>query len=344
MRDDLTTTLKPEGLERLLQLWSAFDDIKGAAQKLGDLEGHQIQVQTRRLEEKIDAFEPAVTLIGQIKAGKTALLNSMLGTPGFLPSDVNPWTSVVTSLHLNARNRPKDTRALFRFFDEEEWDRLVSTGGRLGELAQRVGFEDEYEEIRQQIDHVREKSRTRLGKRFEMLLGTSHRYDELNPDLINRYVCHGGWTGEPDQSQGQFADITKIADLYLDLPGYPNGLCLRDTPGVNDTFMMREQITINAIRDSRLCIVVLSAHQALSTMDMALLRLIASVDARDVVVFVNRIDELDDPTTQVPEIAESFRRTLKKQRILGAECACGYARFDARALAREFAEMGAQRF
>lgn len=307
--------IKPEGLEQLNALWGTFDALMDATHRLGEIGGEAAQRQTKQLEERVEAFEPTVTLIGQIKAGKTALMNAMIGQPGFLPSDVNPWTSVVTSIHLNSRRRPENTRALFRFFDEDEWDRLVSTGGRLGELAARVGFEDEQAEIRDQVAAMREKSRARLGKRFELLLGTSHRYDAFNSELIDRYVCHGGWEEDDDATQGRFADITKMANLYLDLEGYPTGLCLRDTPGVNDTFMMREQITINAIRDSRICVVVLSAHQALSSMDLALLRLIANVDPEDVILFVNRIDELDDPARQVPEIAESFRSTFRRHNI-----------------------------
>lgn len=307
--------IAPEGLEQLNALWRSFDDVKAALAKINDVGGEDAKKQADRIANKIDSFEPTITLIGQIKAGKTALINSMVGQTDLLPSDVNPWTSVVTSLHLNSRRRPEGTKALFQFFDEEEWDRLVSTGGRLGELAQRAGFNNEKDEIRAQVVAMREKSRERLGKKFELLLGTSHNYDMLNKDLIDRYVCYGGWEDEEDTSRGRFADITKLANLYLDLPGYPSGLCLRDTPGVNDTFMMREQITINSIRDSRLCIVVLSAHQALSTMDMALLRLIANVDAREVVLFVNRIDELDDPANEIPEIEKNFRQTLKKQDV-----------------------------
>jgi len=308
--------IAPEGLEQLNALWRSFDDVKSALSRIDEIGGDDIKKQTSKIANKIDSFEPTITLIGQIKAGKTALINSMVGQTDLLPSDVNPWTSVVTSLHLNSRRRPEGTRALFQFFDDEEWDRLVSTGGRLGELAQRAGFGNEKDEVRAQVVAMREKSRARLGKKFEMLLGTSHNYDMIDQDLINRYVCYGAWEDEEEtNARGRFADITKLANLYLDLPGYPTGLCLRDTPGVNDTFMMREQITINSIRDSRLCVVVLSAHQALSTMDMALLRLIANVDAREVVLFVNRIDELDDPANEIPAIEKNFRETLKKQDV-----------------------------
>lgn len=73
---------------------------------------------------------------------------------------------------------------------------------------------------------------------------------------------------------------------------------------------MREQITINAIRDSRLCVVVLSAHQALTSMDMALVRLISSIRSRDVVIFVNRIDEISSPSREVGEIRARILETL----------------------------------
>ncbi len=310
-------SIAPEGLDGLKSLWTTFGELRAAVTGIADLGGPEIAEEANRIVSKIDSFEPTVTLIGQIKAGKTALVNAMIGQTDLLPSDVNPWTSVVTSLHLNSRNRPEGTQALFRFFDEEEWDRLVSTGGRLGELAQRAGFDAEQDAVRDQVLAMREKSRVRLGRKFELLLGTSHTYDMVTRDLIDRYVCYGGWDDgeEGEASKGRYADITKLANLYLDLPGYPTGLCLRDTPGVNDTFMMREQITLNSIRDSRLCVVVLSAHQALSTMDMALLRLVAAVDARELVIFVNRIDELDDPANQIGEIAANFRRTLKKHDV-----------------------------
>jgi hypothetical protein len=45
---------------------------------------------------------------------------------------------------------------------------------------------------------------------------------------------------------------------------------------------------------------------------MALIRLISNIRAREVVIFVNRIDELSDPASQVPEIRDSIRETLRR--------------------------------
>ena len=282
-----------------------------------------------RDRDRLYAFEPSVTMIGQVKAGKTSLVNAMIGAPGLLPADVNPWTSVVTSLHLGPRAGQAPQAARFTFFDPDDWERLTRKGGRVGELAARSGSEDEAEKVRRQIAEMHEKTRARLGRRFEMLLGTCHDYGAFDAKLIERYVCLGddffdeaeeaadpagedGGEGE----QGRFADVTKAADLWLPREDWPTGLCLRDTPGVNDTFMMREQITIRAIRESRLCVVVLSAHQALSSVDMALIRLISNVRSREVIVFVNRIDELSDPATQIGEIEASIRATLAEHQGL----------------------------
>ncbi|MDV7141148.1 dynamin family protein [Tropicimonas sp. TH_r6] len=271
-------------------------------------------VSAQRLRKDLCGLEPAVTMIGQVKAGKTSLVNAMIGAPGLLPADVNPWTSVVTSLHVCPEATALPYAARFSFFEPEDWDRLTRKGGRIGELAGRSGAEEEAEKIRAQIEAMRDKTRRRLGRKFELLLGTSHEYGKLSKDLIERYVCLGDDFEDEEagpESQGRFADITKAAELNIARPDWPMGLCLRDTPGVNDTFMMREQITIGAIRDSRLSVVVLSAHQALSAVDMALIRLISNVRSREVIIFVNRIDELSDPVRQIEEIRESIRETLR---------------------------------
>ena len=302
-----------QGFGELNAFWERVDAVEKAVEECADCALSFAEAPLEQVLEKIRAFEPSVSVIGQIKAGKSTLLNAILGETNLLPSDVNPWTSVITALHLNSRHRPLNTRAVFRFFDQDEWDRLVATGGRLGEMANRAGFEHEAEEVRAQVEEMRQTTEARLGDKFDELIGTSRTFPDLDPDTINRYICYG----DPDDleegaTEGVYADLTKLADLYVDLPHLPKGLCLRDTPGLNDTFMMREQITLNAISDSRVCIVVLSAHQALSTMDLALLRIICSVDAREVLIFVNRIDELDDPQTEQVNIRNSIQKTLRR--------------------------------
>lgn len=311
--DSHAAHLLNRGFEELQPFLRKSMELRQALVRLGKIGDKSTNRAARKLHHQLKHAEPSITMIGQVKAGKTSLVNAMVGRPGLLPADVNPWTSVVTSLHLNPHVAPEDNRASFRFFDMEEWSRLLDRGGRIGELAARAGAEDELEKVREQIAEMREKSKKRLGSKFEMLLGQQHDYNYFDGDLIERYVCLGDdfeSDVETSQAQGRFADITKSAELFVYRPELPMPLCLRDTPGVNDTFMIREQITIRAIRESRLCVVVLAAHQALSSVDLALIRMIANVKSREVIIVVNRVDELLDPVNQVPEIRESIRQTL----------------------------------
>jgi hypothetical protein len=331
------------GHEDLRPLTDAFTEARTALRRLSESDDARYSKRAGILMRQLDMFEPNVTLVGQVKAGKTALTNVLVGSPGLLPSDVNPWTTVVTGLHLNSRTAPRGTKSEFSFFDHDEWNRLVQTGGRLGELAERAGTGDEVERIQAQIVKMRDQSKARLGASFELLLGKSHKYGYYDNALIERYVCMGETdeNGMPlDNKQGRFADITKSAEIFIDMPEYPGSVCLRDTPGVNDTFMVREQITIRSLRGSEICLVVLSAHQALNTTDMALVRLISNFEKRQIILYVNRIDELPNPSMQIPEIRASIIETLRsKNAPYDAEIVFGSAKWAETALTGSLNEL-----
>ncbi|MCW3782398.1 dynamin family protein [Defluviimonas salinarum] len=306
----------------LARLTSEFSELADTLDRLGAAADARTASRAAGLKSRLQSFSPRITLVGQVKAGKSALTNVLAASPGLLPSDVNPWTSVVTTLAINTRapadpTGPANTKARFTFFNRDEWDNLVVNGGRLGELAERAGAEDELIEIQRQIDTMRKTTEARLGKHFELLLGQNHSYGYVDHELVERYVCLGDGPDLSDAgaATGRFADITKSAEFYLDVPEYDFSMTLCDTPGVNDTFLIREQITLRSLRNSDLCVVVLSAHQALTTVDLALMRIISNLENRQIILFVNRIDELNDPMAQIPEIRAGIEQTLKKFNI-----------------------------
>lgn len=299
----------------------AFRDISDRLSQLETAGDPRTAARAAALKSRLNGFAAKVIMVGQVKAGKTALTNVMAGQPGLLPSDVNPWTSVVTNIMMNGKTSTgqegEEVKARFTFFNRNEWDNLMVGGGRLGELAERAGASEEAMEVQRQIELMRQKTETRLGRHFGLLLGQSHDYGYVDTELMERYVSLGDEDDMEDVSSktGRFADITKSADLFLDVPEYEMPLHLCDTPGVNDTFMMREQITMRSLRGAELCVVVLSAHQALSTVDLALMRIIATMEKRQIILFVNRVDELRDPSSQIPEIRNGIVATLKANKV-----------------------------
>jgi tRNA U34 5-carboxymethylaminomethyl modifying GTPase MnmE/TrmE len=251
---------------------------------------------------KSDACRIAV--IGQVKAGKSTLINALTRRPGFLPTDVNPWTAVVTNLHFG---RPSAAGAIFQFFEETDW-RHLAAGGRLFELSQRLGIELDAYILASQVRSMRERAEQRLGEQFQLLLGRQHRFAHPSADVLERYVCVGDFDletrdGDSTPETGRFADITRSADLYFDLPPFGHPATIVDTPGINDPFLVRDEISREALKSADAYVVVLNAQQALTTSDLDLLRLLHGLQKSRLVVFVNRVDQLATPAKDGAAVA-----------------------------------------
>jgi signal recognition particle receptor subunit beta len=257
-----------------------------------------------------ECFACRIAVIGQVKAGKSTLVNALIQRPGFLPTDVNPWTAVVTNLHFG---QPSDAGAVYQFFDEADWQRLAA-GGRLQELSERLGLTLDADTLVRQVRLMRESAERSLGQQFRQLLGKQHRFSSASAEVLERYVCVGDLDGEPinrlELARGRFADITKSADLYFDLPPFAYATTIVDTPGTNDPFLVRDTLSREALESADACILVLNAQQALSSSDMSLLRLLHGLQKNRLVVFVNRVDLLANTVEDGKTVVAHVRRKL----------------------------------
>ncbi|WP_371171507.1 dynamin family protein [Aliiroseovarius sp. 2305UL8-7] len=265
----------------------------------------------KELRKRLDGWAAKVAVIGQVKAGKSTFMNALLKQDNLLPSDVNPWTSVVTNLRINIKSDP-EFGAKFEFFSEKDWDEIIEGNTKLRNLAEKhlPGFDSNL--LKEQVEEMRDQARERLGDSYTALLGTDHTYDFLSPELLQAYVCAGRPIGEAtgQLGSGRYSAITKTANVYMRMPEYQVPVIITDTPGVNDPFLVRDEYTCRNLDKSDLFIVVLSAHQALTSVDISLIRLLAAQDSKDVLVFINRIDELDEYTDEVPEIIKDVKTRL----------------------------------
>jgi hypothetical protein len=133
--------------------------------------------------------------------------------------------------------------------------------------------------------------------------------------VLERYVCVGDFDSEPASSgpapeQGRFADITKSADLYFDLPPFGYPATIVDTPGTNDPFLVRDEISREALKSADAYIVVMNAQQALTSSDLDLLRLLHGLQRSRLVVFVNRVDQLANPAKDGKAVVAHVRSKL----------------------------------
>src|SRR5215831_12369946 len=237
-----------------------------------------------------------IAVIGQVKAGKSSFVNALIGRPGLLPADVNPWTTAVTKLHFNCSNAPEGVAAAFKFFDPDEWKKIAEGGGRIRELTERLVAGFTPAALSRHLEAMRRRAESRLGRQFPKLLGTTHTFPAFDHDILERYVCAGpnGEAVKGDDGPGQYSDITQTADLYFKSNEFGFPTVLIDTPGTNDPFLVRDEITRRSLDGADFHIVVLTAQQPLSTADVTLFRMLRGLHKDRIVVFINRIDQLSN--------------------------------------------------
>ena len=260
-----------------------------------------------------------IAVIGQVKAGKSSFINALAGKPTMLPTDVNPWTAVVTKIHFGEPGAREG--AYFEFFSEEEW-RHMTGGGRMREMASSLAPNLDSGDIHEQLAELENRAKSRLGDNFSQMLGKHHLFSSVTPGVLERYVTAGdqraapqdaSYEGAPDDSQAHFSDITKSADLYFqDNPfGYPT--IVIDTPGTNDPFLVRDEITLQNLETADVYIVVVTAQQPLSNTDLNLLRLLQGVDAGRAFIFLNRLDMLEDAADDYKSVLQRVKTILHKE-------------------------------
>jgi hypothetical protein len=294
---------------------------------LDDVLGEHAAPLLKEARKQLSVRRCRIAVIGQVKAGKSTFINALIERPGLLPTHINPWTAVVCSLHFRNSATLPEHAAEFHLFSAEEWTRIAQGGGQLRELTERLipGFQPEL--LRAQLEVMRTRAEQRLGSTFGASLGQTHSFKELTPELIADYVSAG------DEYQGStaprrlYSDITRSADLYFSDGPFAFPVTLIDTPGTNDPFLVRDEITRRSLEDPDIYVFVISALQPLSVADVAMLRLLNGLHKDRIIVYINRTDQLPNPRADSLLIKTAVEKRLSLEfPALRIPVICGSAR------------------
>lgn len=295
------------------RLKTSGDELRQCGQTLSAFVEPAGQTLIREAVDTLNSQSFRLVVVGQIKSGKSSFINALVGQPYLLPTDVTPWTTAVTNLHF-AKEAPGNYGAQFHFFSESEWQELALGGGPIRELTQRLVPGFDAETLRHQVEALKQRASTRLGHEFADLLGGSHYFEHADRNLLLHYVCSGDFSGDERlPALGKYADVTKQADLYLRSGPFAFPVTVTDTPGTNDPFLIRDEITRRSLKSADLFIVVLSARQPLSDSDLSLLRLMHGLNKDRIIAFVNRIDDFADVSYDLAEVLIYVEKKLQAE-------------------------------
>jgi dynamin family protein len=293
-------------------LEAARTRLLGLVARLGSLLGEHAAPLLDAARRQLEQRSCRIAVIGQIKAGKSTFINALAKRPGLLPTDINPWTVVVTALHFRRDPTPAEHAAVFHLFSVDEWKELADGGGRLRELTERLvpGFQSDL--LRAQLEVMRKRAERRLGPKFAELLGKCHRYQKVTPQILTDYVSAGDEDSWPGKRR-HYSDITRSADLYFNDSPFAFPITLIDTPGTNDPFLVRDEITRRSLENPDIYVFVVSALQPLSAADIAMLRLLNGLHKDRIVVFVNRTDQLPNLNSDAAAVQACIEKRLRAE-------------------------------
>jgi GTP-binding protein EngB required for normal cell division len=289
------------------ELKSAKDKIEFYGKQISEVSDPAIANYITNILKLFDAQICNIAVLGQMNSGKSTLVNTLIGKLDFLPAEITPWTTVVTNLYFGVPSMPR-SGAVFDFFDADEWQRLAEGSTRVRELTERLIPDLDWATFYRQVGDMREKARAKLGPRFEDLLGSQHSFSHVTPGLLQKYVCaEPAIEGTGAAETGQYSVITKAAHLYFDLGGFFYPTLVIDTPGINDPFLVRDEITRQNLERANIFVIVVTARQPLSNADVDLLRILRGLDKDRIIVFVNKIDEVE----KFPEFEAAIQGRIK---------------------------------
>ncbi len=308
---------RPASSPDRLNVGAGLADAKGhaleAAEELIALADANTARTIASVARNLDEQTCRVAFVGQVKAGKSSLINVLVEQLDFLPADINPCTAVITRLYFGVPGKPQ-SGTLFTFFSREEWHRF-SLGGRTRELTDRLFPGFDWEVFKNQVRAMEERARKKHGPSLEDLLGKEHFYEETRVDSLVRYVGaeHPHPESAAEYAEGEFSDITKSADIFLDLGAFSFPTIVIDTPGVNDPFLVRDEITRQNLETADVCVVVVTARHPLSAADLNLLRTLRGLNKDRLIVFINKIDEVNGGEEILHEIRQRVMSTLRQE-------------------------------
>ncbi|HBC75136.1 MAG: hypothetical protein A2008_04360 [Candidatus Wallbacteria bacterium GWC2_49_35] len=230
------------------------------------------------------------SVCGQIKAGKSMLLNDIIFGAEVLPTADTPETAKITEI-----SYAENSEYIIYFYTPEEWEALKNSPAKLN------GADTTYYEavIRPALEETEKTS----GKRLNV------------EEALGRKTARGSdLAGLRDfiSVKGVFTPIVKAVRIKYPAEILKN-ITIVDTPGINDPNVMRSLITEKWINRSDAVIFLLSAAQPFTAEDRVFFdRYLASVPVDKILMAVSKIDLAEEESEIKKFVSASLIKTLGK--------------------------------
>jgi len=233
--------------------------------------------------QNLDEEKFYITVCGQIKCGKSTLLNAIIFREEILPVYDTPWTAKLTEI----RYAPEPNFQAI-FYNREEWASLMKS---------------EYAEfIKEEIEE-----RAKMGIYPESVIKTPPLvHKSRNFKDLKEYVS----------AEGKYTPFVREVKI-----GYPStfikDVIIVDTPGTNDPDKFREHQTKEWITKSDAAIYLLYAKQPLHREDIDFINnYFYPILEENIRICINKVDQAEDIESVVEYVENEIKKQLGERKIL----------------------------
>ncbi|MCZ6102758.1 dynamin family protein [Campylobacter ureolyticus] len=253
--------------------------VKNKAINLNNINEETLKEKSSNLQKE----EFILAVAGQIKAGKSTLLNALIFGNDILPSDDTPYTAKITEI---------------RYGNDEKLKAIFYT-------------KDEWQELKNEITEIDDKKVNYFKNFIEPDIKNSSYIKFLNQtkedDISNlkEYVAKGG----------VYTPFVKRVEIY-----YPaeilKSLVVVDTPGTNDPNIFRSKITLDWIKRCDAAIYATYAGRAFDESDIKFINeYLLSLENSKRIVAINKIDVLEN-FDEAKELLENNKKNETYQKTV----------------------------
>ncbi len=235
--------------------------------------GREVAIGLQESLHRLESGRFQVAFVGQMKAGKSTLVNAMVLGRQIMPVASTPQTAKLARILYS--DAPSAT---VRFYSREEWHELAALAAQEDQPAQSAD-PDEAFSYAQQLREAREQ----VGDQLDDLLGTTR--DIALEDLKDYVAAY-----DPSIPQGRYVSVTHAVDVRYPHP-WPPQVDFVDTPGINDPNVLRERVTMDYLRQADAVILVLYAGRPGGRADIEFLkRTLLPIGFNRILIALNKFD------------------------------------------------------
>ncbi|NKQ40654.1 MAG: ATP-binding protein [Sulfurovum sp.] len=246
------------------------------------LEDSLLLQKLEKVMKKIQDQRFGIGITGVMNAGKSTMLNALLGRE-ILGTAVVPETANLTIIKYG--DKP---RAVVNFWSRSEWEGIEESAGIL-------------EGMKEFVTHTKDS----IGAEFDAYLLPEGKSQEIRVDELPLFTS-------VEHSDNK-CNLVKSVELYSDLEFVKNGVEIVDTPGLDDPVIQREEITKDYLQECDLLCHLMNVNQSATHKDIEFI--IESLLYQHVAQLLIVITRIDTVTEDEQEEVIAYTKSSIKSKL-----------------------------